>query len=421
MHDFVIARRRLPPRRLVALLAVLAVVATSCGVVGGRGGGGMEVTAEFTRAVSLFPGSQVRVLGLPAGDVADVEVEGDLVKVTLRINGDVTVPADAQAMIVPFSLIGERYVQLFPAYTGGPKMKDGAVIGADRTSVPVEPDEALESLRDLLDDLNPEATQRLTRNLAADLEGQGQNVNDMLANVGELTRDLGAKSDSLGRIIDHFDEFTATLVTRESQIGTALDQFAAVTAVLADERDSLANIIRNLGAFAADARDLVEEHGAALASDLEVLEHVSKGLQANLDAVGNLLDAAPIVASGLKRAYNSTNNVVMLRDSGAFENATEGPAALPAGSSGQGAPQGAAGQSDEGGPAGDGAAPPAPETPFDPLDELLRELVDTGTGPLQVPARAGNAGRSSGPERLASGVVRMVGRLGGLARSVVGA
>ena len=416
MHRAV-TQSRARPTRLGATMCVVAMVASACGIVGGGGGGGRTFTAYFTRAVSLFPDSQVRVLGLPAGSVADVEVEGNLVRVELSVSDDVPVPADAQATIVPFSLIGERYVQLFPAYTGGPRMKDGAVIPVERTSVPVEPDEALKSLRDLLEDLNPEGTRRLTENLAEDLEGQGQSVNAMLAQVGDLTRDLGAKSDSLGRIIDHFDAFTASLVTREAQIGRVLDDFAAVTGVLAEERAHLANVVTNLAKFAADARELVEKHGDSLGKDLEVLEHVAQALEANLAAVGQLLDTGPMLASGLRGAYNATNRVIMLRDRGALDGATQGPSASGS-SSGAGAPGGGPGVGPAGGATGGGSSAPVPETPFGPLDELLRQLADQGDAPVPIAARA--APRRGRVERMADAGADFVRRVGGLARAVVG-
>ena len=49
---------------------------------------------------------------------------------TLSVDPDVPVPADAKAVIVAQNLIAARYVQLTPAYRNGdgPTMADGAVI-----------------------------------------------------------------------------------------------------------------------------------------------------------------------------------------------------------------------------------------------------------------------------------------------------
>lgn len=399
-------------RRLAALLVALAVLTSGCGWIPGTGGGGLHATVYFERAVSLYEASQVRVLGLPAGSVDEVAVEGGVVRVELTIDGDVPVPADVQATIIPLSLIGERYVQLFPAYTGGPRLQDDAVIPLERTTVPVEPDEALVSLRDFLDDLNPEGTRRLTENLAEDLDGQGESLNAMLREFSDLTREFGGNSEELGQIIDNFDRFAAALASREEQLGAVLDDFATVAGTLADEREHIASIVTNLSRFAADARDLVEEHGDRLGDDLETLARVAQALQANLDAVGQLLDAGPITFSGLRAAYRADERVIMLRDNGTFFESEGG--------------QGGADPPNEGIlPSGgeeppavppDGDAPEVPETPFTPLDDLLRELRDEHVGPLQLSARSERRGDGG----FAAGVRGFFRGLGGLARAVAG-
>ena len=44
--------------------------------------------------------------------------------------------ATEAAAVVPMSLLGERYIQLFPSYQGGPSLADGAIIPESRTAVP---------------------------------------------------------------------------------------------------------------------------------------------------------------------------------------------------------------------------------------------------------------------------------------------
>src|SRR5207249_3449771 len=146
------------------LVAIVLAASGLAACSGGGGGGGYELTAYFDKAISLYPQSSVKVLGLPAGRVKSVKVVGTSVRVRMRINNDVPVPADVKASIVPLSLIGERYVQLFPAWTTGvPRAKSGAVIPLERTSIPVEPDEALAAIKHLLDRLDPQATGRLVK------------------------------------------------------------------------------------------------------------------------------------------------------------------------------------------------------------------------------------------------------------------
>jgi phospholipid/cholesterol/gamma-HCH transport system substrate-binding protein len=284
-------------RFAVAVVSLIAaVVLPSCG---SGDDDSYRLTATFPKAVSLYEASTVRVLGLAAGTVEDVEVAGTEVKVTMRINGDIPIPADVNATIVPVSLIGERYVQLFPAWTEGqPRAEDGDVIPPARTTIPVEPDEALEAVKEFLDTLDPDATGRLVRNAAEDLEGNGESLNRALEGISELTTTFAEKDEELVEIIDHFDDFTATLRTREGQLGKVMDGFAQTTSLLAQERRAIEQLVSSLADLSQVGLDLVSEHAGRLERDIAILTRTLKSVETNLDTVLALLDSGPVLVAG---------------------------------------------------------------------------------------------------------------------------
>ena len=302
-------------RALIVALAALALL-PGCSLVGGGGGGGTELTAYFPKAVALYDQSQVRVLGLPSGSVTDIVTEGDRVRVTMRIDSGVPLPADVKAAIIPNSLIGERYVQLFPAWTeGDPKAKDGTVIDLEDTIIPVEPDEALAALKEFLDTLDPEGVGRLIENAAGTLEGNGQAVNDALGSFSELVQTFAENDDVLVRMLENFDEFSATLLTREEQLGEVMDAFATASGVLADERAEIEGLVNGLANVSRDGLDLIAEHSARLEDDIATLARLGRSLGSQLDAVEDLLDAGPLLVAGLNEAYNPQFHAIDLRNS----------------------------------------------------------------------------------------------------------
>ena len=106
----------------------------------------------FSSTVGLYPGDEVRVVGVPVGKIDSIQPRADDVKVTMSVSDDVRVPAEARAIIVSPNLVAARFIQLTPAYdvaTGGPTLADGATIGLDRTGVPVEWDEVKDELTKL--------------------------------------------------------------------------------------------------------------------------------------------------------------------------------------------------------------------------------------------------------------------------------
>ena len=286
-----------PSWRGVAAIALASTGLVSC--AGGGSSDGYRVTAYFDKAVSLYRQSSVKVLGLPAGRVTSIKVVGEKVEVRLRLNEDVPIPRDVRAMIVPLSLIGERYVQLFPAWTHGqPRARDGAVIPLERTSIPVEPDEALAAIKELFDTLDPNATGRLVKNLGEDLGGTGPDLNGALKGLGELTAAVADRDDQLLGIIDHFDRLSATLRTREVALGKVMDGFAQATGLLAEERRTIESLVKNLASVATTGLDLTSEHAAKLDRDLSILTRLLQSVNVNIDGVRNLLDSAPLLVAG---------------------------------------------------------------------------------------------------------------------------
>jgi phospholipid/cholesterol/gamma-HCH transport system substrate-binding protein len=206
------ARRRLG--RIVALATVLAVVAA--GALWWLFGGGDQkrVTAYFSRAVGVYAGSDVQVLGVRVGAVESVTPRGGQVEVVFTVDGDVGVAPDTKAVVVAPSVVSDRYVQLTDLSRGGPVIADGAVIPASRTATPVELDELYASLNTLVTALGPDgsnsdgALSDLLDTGAANLEGNGAAFNESVRNFADAARTLSGSAGDLFGTVDELQKFT---------------------------------------------------------------------------------------------------------------------------------------------------------------------------------------------------------------------
>src|SRR5205823_11477624 len=95
--------------RLVAFGCVLALLLAGALWWVLRDQGGTRITAYFSKAVGLYSGSDVRVLGMKVGQIDDVQPQGGLVRVDLTVNEGVDIPSFAQAVVVAPSLVSDRY------------------------------------------------------------------------------------------------------------------------------------------------------------------------------------------------------------------------------------------------------------------------------------------------------------------------
>ena len=104
-------RRAIVPLVLTALLLALGLTVLD-------GGETRTLTAKFPRTISIYEGSDVRVLGVPIGKVDSVTPTGTEVEVRMHYDAEVSLPEDAKALIVAPSVVGDRYIQITPVHDG---------------------------------------------------------------------------------------------------------------------------------------------------------------------------------------------------------------------------------------------------------------------------------------------------------------
>jgi phospholipid/cholesterol/gamma-HCH transport system substrate-binding protein len=279
----------------------------------------VRVTGEFRRAVGLFPGSDVRVLGVQVGEVTSVTPKGESVLVEFEFEGKYSVPADAKAAVVAPSLVSDRYVQLFPAYQGGAKMRDGARIGIDRTAVPVELDRISQSLDDLLVALGPKgandegAFSRVLATGADNLQGQGQAIHDTNRDLSRALATLSGGRNDLFGTVKNLQSFTTMLATNDQQVRRLNRDLATVSTQLDGERDDLQAALRNLAVALNEVSTFVKDNRTGVRTGVDRLASVTGTVAKQRDALAETLTNAPVAISNLQNAYNPATGTLDTR------------------------------------------------------------------------------------------------------------
>jgi virulence factor Mce-like protein len=306
-------------QRTVALLAAMVLVG-ALGWAVLRPAGQMRVTAWFDAAVGLYPGSDVRVLGIAVGEVTDVVPAGDRVRVDMLVDEDYDIPADADAVVLAPSLVSDRYVQFAPVYSGGPTMRDGAEVPLDRTATPVELDAVYGALDDLSVALGPTganadgALQDLLATGAANLDGNGEALNQTLTGFSQAVRTLAEGREDLFSSVDNLQVFTSALASVDAQVGQFNENLAAVADQLAGERADLAAAIAMLSSALGQVATFVQQNTALLTTNVDRLADVTLTLVQQRSALAEVLDVAPAALSNVSRAYNPDTGTLDTRD-----------------------------------------------------------------------------------------------------------
>ncbi|AWH00156.1 mammalian cell entry protein [Rhodococcus ruber Chol-4] len=310
--------RRGPIVLIAAIVAAVVLIAGVLWWVFNRMGT-TEITAYFDKAVGVYEGSDVRVLGVEVGKVTAVVPEGDQVRVDMRVDRGVDIPADAKAVQITPSVVADRYVQLAPAYTGGETMADGAVIPRERTATPVEVDELYASVDELSRALGPEGANKdgaLTRFVetgAENLEGNGAALGQTIEQLSAASRTLNESRGDLFGTIENLQIFVSALAANDQQVREFNTQLSDLSGYLAGERENLGLALNQLSESLGVVAQFVNDNQAALKDNVDALVPVTNNLAANRDSLVNSLTLLPLAVSNLVNSYDAESGSLASR------------------------------------------------------------------------------------------------------------
>ncbi len=295
-------------RVAVPVLALALVVATLVTIF--TGGGQRTLVAQFPRTVALHVGNDVRILGVAVGKVDRIEPAGDVVEVTLHYSDDVKVPEGAKAVIVSPSVVGDRYVQLTPAWESGPVLADGARLETDRTAVPLELDQIYASLDRLSVALGPKGANKdgalsdLLDVSAKNLDGQGAAMKQTITDLARLTGTLDNNSEEFFGSARKLESFVSTLAENDQTVRDFNASLGDVSGVLAGEREELSQALANLSTAMQQVNGFVADNREMLGRNIKGLDRVSKVLVKQRDALDEVLRVGPLALNNLAMTYN---------------------------------------------------------------------------------------------------------------------
>jgi phospholipid/cholesterol/gamma-HCH transport system substrate-binding protein len=295
-------------RAVVPVVVLVLVVAAAVTML--RGDDTRTLVAHFPRTVSIYEGSDVRVLGVPIGQVDSVTPDGTDVAVTMSYDASVKIPADAKAVIVAPSVVGDRFIQLTPAYQGGDTLADGADLGTDRTAVPLELDQIYSSLDDLTVALGPTGANRkgaltdLLEVTAKNFGGQGAKFHQTIEDFGRLSQTLDDNKEQLFGSARALEGFIGTLARNDGVVRRFNASLGNVSSELAGERQELSASLHNLAIALGEVSSFVKDNRDVLGRNIKGLNQVSQVLVKRRDELDKILDTAPLALNNLALTYN---------------------------------------------------------------------------------------------------------------------
>lgn len=307
---------RFLPSTAAKVIALVAVVALIAGAVWFFAGRTRTITAFFPSTQGIYKDDSVRVLGVQVGRIADISTEDGLSKVTMKVDRDVHVPADANALLVAQSLVAERFIQLTPAFTGGEEMPDGGTIPVERTAVPVEWDGVKQQLMKLSTALSPAQGEdtgplgQFVDSADAMFEGNGGDIRDALAEVSQTMSIMSDGRENLFTTLKNLQLFVTALSQSEEQIVSFGGKLASVSQVLGDQTDDIDAALRDLDLAVMDINRFLENNGDRLAVGVDKLGQATQVVRDRRADLEGMLHVAPTAMANFYNIYRPYQGVL---------------------------------------------------------------------------------------------------------------
>jgi phospholipid/cholesterol/gamma-HCH transport system substrate-binding protein len=224
--------------------------------------------------------SRVRVGDVTVGSVTKIERQGWHALLTMSIDGDVQLPANATAKIGQTSLLGSLHVELAPPSNATPegRLHDGSLIPLSSGGAYPSTEQTLAAVSSLLNGGGIGQIQDITQALSSafagredDLRSLIQQLDVFVGSLNDQTDEIIATSDSLNNLVGQFAE-------QKPVVDKALRTLPDALSVLKDEREQLANALDQLGKFSALAADSVNQTKDNLVKELKDLGPVLQSL-----------------------------------------------------------------------------------------------------------------------------------------------
>jgi phospholipid/cholesterol/gamma-HCH transport system substrate-binding protein len=278
-------------RQVAAAAAVVLITALSgCGWRGlnslplpgtaGSGGGSYSVTAQLPDVTNIQPNSRVRVGDVTVGNVVKIERQGWHALVTMKLNGEVVLPANAIASVGQTSLLGTLHVELAPPTNAPPvgRLHEGSLIPLSNARAYPTTEQTLASLSLLLNgggigqlqDIT-EAFSTALRRREQDLRGFNEQINQFVSQLNTQRDDIIAATDAMNRLVSQF-------AGQKPTFDKALRTIPDALVVLKDQRANLAEAFDQLGKLSALTTDITLSSKENLAKEFNDIGPVLESL-----------------------------------------------------------------------------------------------------------------------------------------------
>ena len=276
--------------RLATLLVILAASTTACDWQGlnslpmpgteGHGPGSFTIQAQMPDVGYIQQNSRVRVGDVNVGTITRIERQDWHALVTMTLNGDVDLPANATAMVGQTSLLGSLHLELAPPTDEPPRgrLHEGSLIPLESAGAYPGTDQTLAAMSLVLNGGGVGEVQDITVAFATAFAEREDDLRSLIGELDRFATRVGTQTDDILDATDSFNNLVRQVAEQKPVLDRAIDTLPDALEVLAEQRGRLVEAADALGDFSALATDTVNRSKDNLTAELEQVAPVLQSL-----------------------------------------------------------------------------------------------------------------------------------------------
>jgi phospholipid/cholesterol/gamma-HCH transport system substrate-binding protein len=271
----------------------------------------MKVFAIFPDAGGVFTNQEVTYRGITVGQVGELEVVEEGVRIELLIEDQERIPKeDIHARVMFKSAVGEQFVELEPASDGAPYLEDGDTIPLEQTSIPVSTQELLSTLQRVLEGVPPEALKGAVDNLGAGLTGRGQDIARIIESTAELADLFAARSPETIGILQNGTRVGGAFIRSRRDFIRAISELVPVSASLAENTGNLRRLLEGANLMSKETVALLRENRPQVDEFLRTFADVNAIQAAHVKELSDLFKYLPSALNGVNRSFEKETGLI---------------------------------------------------------------------------------------------------------------
>ncbi|MGZ5366386.1 MCE family protein [Aeromicrobium sp.] len=257
-----------------------------------------EYKAAFTDVTGVAKGDDVRIAGVAVGSVRKIEVfKRDKAIVTFGVDAATPLTENTNVQIRFRNLVGQRYFALSQGADGAKAtLKPGSTIPESRTEGALDLNVLFNGFKPVFQALSPKDTNKLAYELIQTVQGEGGNVERLLASTSSLTNTLAGRDKLIGDVITNLSEVLDTVGSRDKELTDTIDTLQQFVTGLKNDREAILGSVDSISGLAVETADLLKQGRPALTEDVKQLDRLTANLSKpkNLKRLSDEIQILPI-------------------------------------------------------------------------------------------------------------------------------